>query len=365
MKKIEFLIDNLSNGGAQAVLLNVAAELKGNYSDVSFTQVNPITSNEHNTELVNKVSARFLTKNFKPYKLLYAFICYFITVTRKKPDVIIACLPVSTIFALCLKIILRSSVTVIIREVNTVSVRTGQVTLKKRLLQFIINLLYKKADMIIAPSFGVKNDLVRYLKMNENSVRVIHNPLTKKNDLAVTDSALPDKFICGAGRLVHAKGFDFLIKAFAEICFNNTDVSLVIIGEGEEKDKLEKLCDDYSIRDRVFFTGHVANVLPLIKRAEVFVLSSRWEGMPNILIEAMSAGTKLVAFDCLSGPREILDNGQLGFLAEPGSVDSLAQGIKVMLTSEVVSYTKKLKQFDIVNITQQYHLLISEVIKKC
>ena len=133
---------------------------------------------------------------------------------------------------------------------------------------------------------------------------------------------LPSPFILGAGRLDPQKGFDRLLAAFASL--DRRDIHLVIAGDGAERAELARLARTLGVEDRAHFPGRVANIDAWYRNAACFVLSSRSEGWPNVLVEAMVHGCPVVAFDCDYGPSEIIEDSESGLLVPEGDVAALA-----------------------------------------
>ena len=145
---------------------------------------------------------------------------------------------------------------------------------------------------------------------------------------------LPENFICATGRLHPQKGFDLLIPVFSRINRDYPDLHLVIFGEGEDRDSLEYLVRTLGLGDRVHLVGFVPNPHYYIKKAKMFVLSSRHEGMPVALIEMLSIGMPVVSFNCPTGPSDLIRNEVNGLLIEPENPDRLEKGIRKLLVDE-------------------------------
>jgi len=141
------------------------------------------------------------------------------------------------------------------------------------------------------------------------------------------DFELPEEFICATGRLHPQKGFDLLIPVFARISKQYPNLHLVIFGEGEERQNLRYLADIIGIKDKVHMPGFVSNPHSLIKKAKMFVLSSRHEGMPMSLLEMMSIEMPVVSFNCPTGPEELIENDVNGLLVERENQDHLEKAI--------------------------------------
>jgi glycosyltransferase involved in cell wall biosynthesis len=142
--------------------------------------------------------------------------------------------------------------------------------------------------------------------------------------------------ILGAGRLTRQKAFPVLIRAFAEVRRRRA-ARLIILGEGEERPELEALVSELGLADDVALPGFRDDALACMASSAVFVLSSSWEGLPTVLIEALAAGTRVVSTDCPSGPREILQEGRLGALVPVGDAPALAKAIVEVLERPAVS----------------------------
>lgn len=140
--------------------------------------------------------------------------------------------------------------------------------------------------------------------------------------------------VVAIGRLSHQKGFDLLIDAFAQVAPAAPGWSLRIGGGGELRGELQRRIDDHGLGDRVRLLGPVRNVGAELGRASIYALSSRFEGLPLALLEAMSKGLAIVAFDCPTGPAEVLEGGRSGVLVAPGDVDALAAAILELVNDE-------------------------------
>lgn len=171
----------------------------------------------------------------------------------------------------------------------------------------LVRTLYPRADRVIAVSDGVADDLRDNFSIRADKLVAIPNPIdvdaiVAKAELA-PETAVAAPYILAAGRLVKSKNFEMLIRAFADA---QIEGRLVIIGEGPERAALEQAAVAAGVADRVVMPGFVDNPYPLMRGAEVFVLSSNAEGFPNGLVEAMAVGAPVIATNCPSGPSEIL-----------------------------------------------------------
>ena len=172
----------------------------------------------------------------------------------------------------------------------------------KTITKLVSRYLMSKADGFVFQT----NDACDFYKKYKDRSVVIPNPVA---DVPVILERLPneqrDKVIVTAGRLVPQKNHEMLIKAFGKIAYRFPEYKLIIYGEGELKEKLQLLSRDLSMGDRVVFPGSVNDLHEKIKNAELFVLSSDFEGMPNALMEAMAMGITCISTDYCGGPRDI------------------------------------------------------------
>ncbi|MGD2064689.1 MAG: glycosyltransferase, partial [Nitrospirota bacterium] len=205
-------------------------------------------------------------------------------------------------------------------------------------------LFYRKVDRIIAISDGVAEDARRTTKVPEARITVVRNPVVSPRLTELAASPCPhrwledggDPVILGAGRLTRQKDFATLVRAFARL---NVDrpARLVILGEGRQRDMLEALAGELGVADRVMLPGFDPNPYAWMARARLFVLSSRWEGLGSVLVEALALGTPAVATDCPSGPREILADGRYGPLVPVGDDTTLATAMGATLDAPLAA----------------------------
>ena len=212
----------------------------------------------------------------------------------------------------------------------------------------LVRLLYPRADRVIAVSDGVADDLRDNFGVRAEALIAIPNPIDVEAILSEAEAApeidVGAPYILAAGRLVKSKNFEMLIRAFATAqCEGRT---LVILGEGPERAELERIAAEAGVADRVLMPGFVANPYPLMRGAELFVLSSNAEGFPNGLVEAMAVGAPVIATNCASGPSEILAemkrdaiNDTLlaahGVVVPPNSATHMAEALRAMADPEL------------------------------
>lgn len=246
------------------------------------------------------------------------------------------------------------------------SVRTKRYIFPKRWIKlFQIKRLYKKADLIVAVSEGVAEDVSKFANLPRNAISVIPNPVVTDKMLCQANEPTGHEWffgnrekciIVGVGRFSKAKDFPTLIRAFSKVRKKILNSKLLILGEGRQRSRIESTVRDLGIGEDVSLPGFNPNPYPYLAKANIFVLSSIWEGLPGALIEALALGTPVVSTDCPSGPREILQNGRYGFLVPPGDASALAEAILKTLANPLPAPVLKeaASKYTLANSTLRY-----------
>ncbi|MDQ3292791.1 MAG: glycosyltransferase [Bacteroidota bacterium] len=230
----------------------------------------------------------------------------------------------------------------------------------------LAKVLYKIPKKIVAVSAGVADDFSFRMGVDREEIKVIYNPVYNPIEEALEPNTLLDnfisenpKFIIGVGRLTPQKDWPNLLYAFA-LVRQKINVSLVILGEGPLRQELEDLIQKLGLMDCVLLPGFVSNPSYYVKKASTFVISSKYEGFGNVIVEALGVGTPVVSTDCPSGPSEILENGKYGKLVPTENPEALANGILETLNNnhnpEVL--INRAKYFSISRIADEYSAYI-------
>ena len=202
-------------------------------------------------------------------------------------------------------------------------------------------LLYKGTDQVIAISQGVAEDTHRLTGLPMSRIRVIRNPVITRDLARLAAEPAPHPWltsdrpcpvIIGAGRLTRQKDFPTLLRAFA-LLRRRRPLRLVVLGDGKDRPALEALAHDLGIKDDLLLPGFRKNPYQWLARADLFVLSSLWEGSGNVLTEAMALGVPVVSTDCPSGPGEMLQAGRIAPLVPVSDRNALAEAMESVLTS--------------------------------
>lgn len=222
-----------------------------------------------------------------------------------------------------------------LRTGTTVSVDLqDRSALERRLHYLSMHYGYSQANAIIVPSAGAADDLAAFARLPRDTISVIPNPVVDDTLLKraaervehpwFQDAVVP--VILGAGELCARKDFETLLHAFA-LVLHQREARLLLLGRGKRHARLLALARQLGIAEHVQLPGFVENPYQYMARAALFVLSSRYEGFGNVLVEALAVGTPVVSTDCPSGPREILQEGRIGPLVPPGDAPTLAEAM--------------------------------------
>jgi glycosyltransferase involved in cell wall biosynthesis len=284
--------------------------------------------------------------------------------TRERPDALLSALSYSNLTALWARQRAAMPVRVVISEHNTLSERARHARARRwRVLPELEARWYPRADAILAVSDGVADDLARTARLPRDRIAVTYNPVigAEVERGAREDVEHPwlragePPVVLGVGKLSPQKAFDVLLRAFAQVRAAQR-ARLVILGEGPERRALEQLARELRIAEDVALPGFVANPFAWMSRSGVFALSSAWEGLPSVLIEALACGCPVVSTDCPSGPAEILGPGRLGPLVPVGDVAALARAIAHALAapSDPAPRRARARDFSVDRVAPRY-----------
>lgn len=250
------------------------------------------------------------------------------------------------------------------REANTMDAVLQKSSVDRFLYKNLMKLAYYRADNIIANSYDTKSDIVKNLIVSEEKIALIRNPVLVSGYEALKEENIHEewfsqkeiKVVLSVGRLHPQKNFPFLISAFKEVCNKRTNIRLIIVGEGEEESRLLKLIKKEGIADVVKLVSFKANIYPYYQGADVFALSSSWEGFGNVLVEALSVGLPIVSTDCPGGPKMILKDTQYGRLIALGDKDSYVNALLNALdnTEKRMSSMAYARTFTVESVAKDY-----------
>ncbi|MFQ5515047.1 MAG: glycosyltransferase [Myxococcota bacterium] len=252
-------------------------------------------------------------------------------VRRLRPDVLAATLGHVNLALLALRPLLPRGLPLVVREANTVSMLLAGARWP-RVWALGYRVLYPRADTIVCNARAMLDDLASGFGIPRERLRYIPNPVdVERIRRAAQRGGSPyagrGPHVIGVGRLVPQKGFDRLVDAFASFAGDFPEAQLWLLGEGPERDALASRTRCRGLGARVHLVGRVADPERWLRHADVFALGSRFEGLPNALLEALACGTPSIAFDAPGGARDVLADLEGGELVPDGDVEAFARGL--------------------------------------
>lgn len=356
--RIAFFLRTLGGGGAERVLLNLAQGFidRGLNVDlvVSAGEGLDLWQIPTGVRVINLEAPRVSAS-------LPKLIGY---LRRERPTALIPSLHYANEVALLAKYLSGVPTKVLIPEHNVLSqeLKSHERGSRKQLIPVAVRWLYPLADAVVAVSHGVAADLATITGVEIDRIHTIYNPVILPDLQDRSQEPLDHPWfklgeppvILGVGRLEDQKDFPTLIRAFAQIR-QVRPARLTILGWGPDRPQLEALIDELQLKDDVALLGFVANPYAYMARASIFALSSAWEGMSNVLVEAMAVGTPVISTDCQSGPAEVLNHGQYGDLVPVGDSDAMSAAILNVLSGNTKSVPLNwLTQFELATVTERY-----------
>lgn len=364
-KSILFFVYNFNTGGAEWVVTNLANEFVNNGLNVKLIS---IKKGKQLDVLDSKVKVAYFNGN-----LLKAVLELFRELLSNNFSVCFATQRGAAVILALVHLISFSKSKLIIREAasNFKNSFENRKVIVKPFWFLLFRMAYTRADKLIVNSFATEKDLraAKIISPKYTKVFQIDNPVnidyiienskeSIKNEYGTPSEEV--KTIVSIGRLVPKKNMDLVIKAIKSLLSHGLNYRLLIVGEGPERKKLQKLIREYDLIDNVFLLGHLNNPYPILKDADVFVLASSWEGFGMVIVEALALGVQVVATRIDSGPKQILLDGKFGCLVEVGDekgiVDSIIKLIALPIAKEKL--VNRAYDFDKKRIAQIYQSII-------
>lgn len=357
---------NLAGGGAERTVVNLINNLSKTEYDILLV----IGSNKNN-DYIDLIDDSVSIINLNARRQREALFRLSKLIRKKSPDLLFTTINKNNITLSLARLLSLKKIPLVIREANN-RTESGKVTIMNKCLTF---LLYNFIpETIIALSKGVSNDLIENFRINKSKIEVIYNPVElstienmkeeKVNDVEVGSN---QKIIIAVGKLGEQKDYPTMLKAF-KLIVEKEKSKLLILGKGPYEKQLKELTISLGIEDSVMFLGFRSNPYKYMNIADLFILSSKWEGFGHVIVEAMASGVPVISTNCNSGPAEIIQN-KYGVLVEVGDFDKIAvEAIEILKNDKKREYYKNLgylrsKDFDAENIINMYDQIFKRVMK--
>ena len=298
----------------------------------------------------------------------------FSTFRKVRPDVVLSFIEYTNFTVLLAREISFISPPIVISERNQPSLYQARQRLR-RLRRHVVAFTYRRADRIISISRGIMDDLRSSFGIPSSRIRVVHNSvdisavqkLSREPVTEVDWFAGSTPVFINFSRLKPQKNYQLLIRAFTRVR-KEQSCRLLILGDGEERSRLETLAEELGIVDDVAFLGYQENPFRFVARSHAFVLSSHHEGFGNVITEAMACGTPVISTRCPSGPDEIITDGESGLLVPVDDIEALAEAMKRILEDKDLharlseAGLRRAQDFTVEKMVESYESVLLEAI---
>lgn len=365
--RIAFFFWSLELGGVEHMIVNLSRELVSRGHDVSIVLARDPQPNEYAPDPRVKLVRLGIPSTAK---LIFGFARH---LRQAKYDIVYTAMPTTNVTAvMALKLSGAKTKLVLSERSNPALEAKHSKTWRYRASFFAQPYLYPKADAIVAVCKALADDLSTYARLPRKSIGVIYNPAFDEDAFSqppqgthpwLDEKSIP--VIISAGRLVRQKDYATLIKAFA-ILRKERAARLIILGEGPKREELEALIDLLGVRDDVALPGFRSNISEFLMKADVFALTSIWEGFGNVLVQALAARNSIVSTDCPNGPGEILADGEFGTLTPVEDPEAFAIALRDVLDKpfDPEKQYERAQLFSVKRSCDAYEALFSDLVRK-
>lgn len=363
LNKVMFFLPTLGGGGAERTVIQLANSFAGQGLNI---HLGVCDLNGVKAKLLPEISPKIQLVNFDCGRVANAIMPLKLKLQTEQYDCLVATQTHTNIIAAFAKKLAGVQTRLIFREVSTPSKNMKTQGVAKFILKTLVNFTYPMAQQVVCVSKGVEQDFREYYSYKKSNLSTIYNPVLDeayfeklKTPIQHNFFNCSNKVVLAVGRLTEAKNFGFLIRSFKDLHEQHPDTRLLILGEGELRAEFEALIVELDLTDVVDLPGFDSNPYAYFKYASLFVLSSNWEGLPGVLIQALASKVKVVSTNCPSGPMEILDNSRFGLLVECNDQARLTKAMQKAIFADYVSYaeqdfTTHIQQFHKSTVLQQY-----------
>ena len=333
-RRLAVLIPTLGGGGAEAMVATLLAQLDRSKFELTLVLLDG--------KMHFPVPPDVKTVVLRAPRLKFAVPELVMFLLRDKPDIVMSHMSLANIVALVARGLARERPAVLCVEHNTPTVEYRYGSRTQRLIPMLMRATYRSADAIVSVSRSSARDLEHLLGVPYRPVHVIYNPIVSPALVASAAESVDhpwfsdgrSKVVLSVGRLTRQKNYGLLLEAFSHVLAREERARLVILGEGELRGELEGQAEALEIERFVDLPGFVPNPYPYMRAASVFALSSVYEGLPTVLVEALACGAPVVTTDSPGGAREILGDGRYGTVVPNDDAVALADAILATLAED-------------------------------
>jgi glycosyltransferase involved in cell wall biosynthesis len=346
----------MSGGGAQKVISTLLNHLDTNKFDINLVLISK------DGRFINEIPKHITVIDLNTKRVRNSIFKIIKTINNEKPDIVFSTMGHLNLLLAMIRPFLSKKIVFIARESNTVSAMNKQDKYPK-LFNFLYKKFYNNFDHIVAQAEYMKKDLVENYQIKSEKITVINNPIDFENIKKLSNISSNELFdkskinLLAVGRLSYQKGFDTLLEIMKEL---DEKYFLSILGEGPNEEKLKSMIREFSLESKVQLLGFQNNPYIYMKQADIFVLSSRFEGFPNVVLEANACGTAVIAFDCPGGTNEIIVDGENGYLAKCQDKNDFIRKLQQISFEKEINKTI-LNKYEVSQIINQYSDLFGKV----
>lgn len=363
-KRVTLIISSLSGGGAEGVCVNIANSLSDNGWQVDLVVLN-LNNEVYLDRISNKINLIVLNVNHTRYS--FVPLLKYLYINKAK-----SCLVFNhelAVTLVILRILFRLDIKIISRNISVLSIKIKQ--LKKRgiwqryAVRPLVTYFYQKIDHVVNQCHSMREDMIRVYPQLHNNSSVIYNPIATHFEVYIKNNNLTSiekkNYLLCVGRLDEVKAFHYAIEGFAGIANKFPNLRLKIVGKGSLEKDLKQKAIYHDVVDRVDFEGFQKDVIQYYLYAKATILTSLYEGYPNVLLESLSMNTPVIAFNCPGGTSEIIQDGLNGYLVKYQDVDDLKKKLSTLLLEKYNNkvFKNSIKKNKIENVLKRYEKLIN------
>jgi glycosyltransferase involved in cell wall biosynthesis len=365
-KKIAFLLPTLGAGGAERTTIRLAGQLAREGQSIFLVVFTD------RGDLKPEVDPAVVLVNLATQRARHSVKALAHWLRDARPEVVVATQSRTNLVAWFARSWSRTSCQLVLREVSTVTQNLKALGWFRGLvLKWAMRLIYPRCDSIVAVSQGVADDMQAYIGRKLSDLSVIYDPVldahvNKQACEPVGKGWFSDsniKVFLAVGRLTAAKNYHLLLDGFSQVVADHPAARLLILGEGELREVLERRIVELGLQELVSMPGFDPNPYKYMSRCHAYVMSSSWEGLPGALIQALALAPVVISTDCPSGPREVLGGGRFGQLVANGNQQALGEAMVATLdnvakSERTAALENHLQQFTTVASLQCYRRLL-------